>query len=148
MKLTTRRLVATALPALLALAMAGASAAPAMAFKLGMAVGGGALLSACGGGGSGATETGAVVVPSAPIPTSSAEPASPGTTSAINLALTLAYIGAQFYGVAAQGTGLAPAGSGTTFMPARPAGRRRVGCGPAPHRRGAARRVGTTARRI
>lgn len=67
------------------------------------------LLSGCGGGGA-ASGTGAVEVVSAPVtvvpaptPTSTAS----ADTNALNFALNLAYLGAQFYGYGANGTGIA-----------------------------------------
>lgn len=74
--------------------------------RLGLTVVGGSLLSGCGGGSE--PEADAVLVVTAPA-TPSIGPAAAGATSAINLALTLGYVGAQYYGVAARGTGLAGA---------------------------------------
>lgn len=75
--------------------------------QLGLTVTGGALLSACGGGSS-APVAESIVVVTAPGFIPDVGPASLGATSAINLVLTLAYVGAQYYGIAANGTGLSP----------------------------------------
>jgi hypothetical protein len=68
----------------------------------------GALLAGCGGGGGAdSTATDAIVV--VPGPVAAAPIVAPASQSAhpLNLALNLAYIGAQYYGFAARGTGLA-----------------------------------------
>jgi hypothetical protein len=76
-------------------------------------LGGTLLLSGCGGG-SAAGETGAVPVVSAPVtvvpaPTPTPPPTSnaPTDATALNFALNLAYLGAQFYGYGAGGAGIA-----------------------------------------
>lgn len=63
-----------------------------------------ALLAGCGGGGGVASSDTGIV----PTPTASVPPVVPIVSGAhpLNLALTLAYLGAQFYGYASRGTGL------------------------------------------
>lgn len=77
----------------------------------------GALLAGCGGGGGeagGATASEPIVVvpgPSVPAPPPTAV-VEPMAGNPLNLALTLAYVGAQYYGFAARGSGLPSALTG------------------------------------
>ncbi|MEG3164818.1 ferritin-like domain-containing protein [Sphingomonas sp. PB2P19] len=71
----------------------------------------GALLAGCGGGGggdaaAGDTASAPIVVVPAPTPASPPPTLVAEASHPLNLALTLAYVGAQYYGYAARGTGL------------------------------------------
>lgn len=75
--------------------------------RLGLTFTGGVLLSACGGGGGSTAESDAVVVvPGPATPAAAAPVVVDGGVHALNLALTLAYVGAQYHGIAARGAGL------------------------------------------
>lgn len=69
--------------------------------RLAISLSTGALLAGCGGGGSGSD-----AVASVPPPLAAAPAAAPLQTHPLNLALNLAYVGAQYHGFAARGGGM------------------------------------------
>ena len=83
----------------------------------------GALLSGCGGGG-GSDDS--VPVVSAPVAVVPAAPPSAAVTHPLNLALMLAYLGAQYHAVASRGSGLPATLTGGTGNAGAVTGGRRV----------------------